>query len=86
MPFRFARVCPEHGALLREGLAGLICPHRRHHVGRWLVVDLGRGKVLGAGSAGRVVLGPVLAALLVELGQPHERRYALPKPAHPAAA
>jgi hypothetical protein len=70
----------------------LRCPSG-HHVRAWLVVDLQTGKVLGAGRVGlkhgpesATWLGPRLQLtpdVLIDRGN---RRYALPVPAHPAAA
>ncbi len=47
---RFARACPLHGLVLDELEDGrLRCPRSAHRVIAWLVVDVERGEVLGAG-------------------------------------
>ena len=95
MSERFARVCPTHHQVLDELHGGrLACPRSPHRVAAWIVVELETGEVLGAGrrsgkwndSTRGVWLGPRLqltADVLLDLG---EKRYALPVPAHRAAA
>jgi hypothetical protein len=91
---RFARVCPFHHQVLEEFTGRLRCAYSPHHVAAWLVVDLDRGEILGAGRDRGGALGPppgiflgprlqLDADVILDLG---ERRYALPVLAHPATA
>jgi len=92
---RFVRVCPWHRQQLRELVDGrLACPRSPHRVAAWIVVELETGEVLGAGrrsgkwndSTRGVWLAPRLKLgvdVLLDLGEKH---YAVPVPAHRAAA
>jgi len=94
MSERFVRVCATHHLVLEDSIdRPLRCP-RSHRVTGWLVVDLQTREILGAGRrSGKwhdpspgVWLAPRLqltADVLLDLG---EKRYALPVPAHRAAA
>jgi len=90
---RYVRVCPRHRLILEELPHGLRCPVSLHQVKAWLVLDLTKRRILGAGRAsggrgpaGAVFFGPRLCLdpeLLVDRG---DRNYAVPVPAHTAAA
>jgi hypothetical protein len=90
---RFVRVCPTHRLILEEQRHGLRGPVSLHQVKAWLVLDLTKQLILGAGRAaggrghaGAVFLGPRLrldAELLVDRG---DHNYGVRVPAHPAAA